>query len=148
MSMQAKSGKMRPNHQEMIEILEARRDLFWDKGSLDPDRDRYVIAERILEFGTEENADAITRFYGDEFIRKVIRESANLSPKTVNYFAMMFDIPREESRCFSAERIRGFSGGHATAAHENGRRTMKVSSVSEMRAMDRQAIEGLGIPEA
>ena len=101
MSGQTKSGKMKTTDQEMIEILEGWKDVFWDKGPLDPNRDKYIIAERILEFGTEENADAIIRYYGYEFIGKVIRESANLSPKTVNYYAMMFDIPREESRCFS-----------------------------------------------
>lgn len=102
MNGQTKSETIKSTALEIIKILEARKDLFWDKGLLDPDRDRYVIVERMLEFGTEENADAIIRFYGDEFIRKVVRESANLSPKTVNYYAMMFDIPRKESRCFSA----------------------------------------------
>jgi hypothetical protein len=92
---------MKKNNSAIVEVLEARKDLFWDKGPLDPDHDRYVIVERILEFGTEENADTVIRFYGKEFIKKIIRESANLSPKTVNYFALMFDIPRENSRCFS-----------------------------------------------
>jgi len=92
---------MKNNDSEIVKLIEARKDLFWDKGPLDPERDRYVIVERTLEFGTEENAETVIRFYGEEFIKVVIKESTNLSPKTVNYFAMMFDIPREESRCFS-----------------------------------------------
>ena len=82
-------------------ILAARRELLWDKASLHPDRDKYVIVERILEFGTEEEAAAVIHSYGHEFIKEVIKESPNLSHKTVNYFSMIFNIPRENSRCFS-----------------------------------------------
>ncbi len=86
---------------EIIKILTARKSLFWDKRDVDPARDGRVIAERILEFGTEEEIKALTNWLGEKFLKKIITESRVLSPKTVNYFALYFHIPREETRCFS-----------------------------------------------
>jgi hypothetical protein len=68
---------------------------------LDPEKDKFVIVERILELGTERESQAVVSYYGDEFVREVVRNSRNLSPKTVNYFAWLLDISREATRCFS-----------------------------------------------
>ena len=82
-------------------MIASRRGLFWDKAPLDPEKDRFVIVERILEFGTERECQALVSYYGAETVRKVVRDSRNLSPKTVNYFAGALGIPRESTRCFS-----------------------------------------------
>jgi hypothetical protein len=82
-------------------IIASRKGLFWDKGSLDPEEDKFVIVERILELGTERESQAVVSCYGDEFVREVVRNSRNLSPKMVNYFARLLDISREATRCFS-----------------------------------------------
>jgi hypothetical protein len=87
-------------------IIVSRKRLFWDKGPLDPDEDKFVIVERILEFGTEREFLSVISCYGDVFIRDVVRNSRNLSPKTVNYFAWLLDIPRETTRCFSDVSLR------------------------------------------
>jgi hypothetical protein len=68
---------------------------------LDPEKDKFIIIERILEFGTESEARAVVSYYGEEFVREVVRNSRNLSPKTVNYFAELLNISREATRCFS-----------------------------------------------
>ncbi|MBW6485793.1 MAG: hypothetical protein K0B01_06545 [Syntrophobacterales bacterium] len=83
------------------EVLAFRKELFWDKAALDPEKDRFVIVERILEFGTEREAREVVSRFGEEFVREVVCTSRNLSPKTVNYFCLLFDIPREAARCFS-----------------------------------------------
>jgi len=82
-------------------MIDSRKELFWDKGPLDLEKDKFVIVERILEFGTERESQAVVSCYGDEFVREVVRNSRNLSPKTVNYFARLLDISREATRCFS-----------------------------------------------
>ena len=82
-------------------MITSRKGLFWDKGPLDLEKDKFVIVERILEFGTERESQAVVSCYGDEFVREVVRNSRNLSPKTVNYFAWLLDISREATRCFS-----------------------------------------------
>ncbi|MCX5839182.1 MAG: hypothetical protein NTW71_11805 [Deltaproteobacteria bacterium] len=82
-------------------MIASRKGLSWDKGPLDPEKDKFVIVERILECGTERESQAVVSSYGDEFVREVVRNSRNLSPKTVNYFDRLLDIPREATRCFS-----------------------------------------------
>jgi len=85
----------------LLEILAAKKALFWDKQEIDPSKDGHVIAERILEFGTEEDVKALIACYGEPFIINIIRDSRALSPKTVNYYALRFHVQREETRCFS-----------------------------------------------
>lgn len=82
-------------------MITSRKGLFWDKGPLDLEEDKFVIIERILEFGTEKESQSIVSYYGDELVRKVVRNSRNLIPKTVNYFASLLCISREVTRCFS-----------------------------------------------
>jgi hypothetical protein len=82
-------------------MITSRKELFWDKGLLDPEQDKFVIVERILEFGTERESLEVLTCYGEEMIRYVVCNSRNLSPKTVNYFARLLDVSREATRCFS-----------------------------------------------
>ena len=82
-------------------IIVSRKGLFWDKGPIDPEKDKFVIVERILEFGTEKESQTVVSYYGGEFVKEVVRNSRNLSPKTVNYFAWLLDISKEATRCFS-----------------------------------------------
>ena len=86
---------------EIEKIIKLEKRLFWDKSSLNPEIDKYIIAERILELGTESEFQTALASYGADFIKRVVKESRNLSPKTVNYFSMVFGIPRETTRCFS-----------------------------------------------
>ena len=86
---------------ELEDILQTKRRYFWDKGPLNHRRDKYVIIERILEFGTEVEVDVIQNYYGIEAVKSVVIESRGLSPITVNYFSLLFGFSREETKCFS-----------------------------------------------
>ncbi|MFH1993506.1 MAG: hypothetical protein ABIK98_14060 [Pseudomonadota bacterium] len=86
---------------EIENILKTNRRYFWDKGPLNHKRDKYIIIERILEFGTECEVDIIQNYYGIEAIKAVVIESRELSPRTVNYFSLLFGISRGETKCFS-----------------------------------------------
>jgi hypothetical protein len=82
-------------------IIASRKELYWDKSLLDPEKDKFIIIERILEFGTEKESQAVISYYGTEIIGDVVRNSRSLSPKTVNYFVNLLDVSRENTRCFS-----------------------------------------------
>jgi len=77
---------------ELDNILKTNRRYFWDKGLLNLRRDKYIIIERVLEFGTEEEVEIVLAYYGPESVKKVVKESRELSPKTVNYFSLLFGI--------------------------------------------------------
>lgn len=99
-----KMGEQRPKtdlERELVDIIESKRRYFWDKGPLDYKRDRYIVIERILEFGTEVEVDVIQDYYGIEAVKSVVMDSRALSPRTVNYFSLLFGFSREDARCFS-----------------------------------------------
>ncbi len=73
---------------EIANILKTKRRYFWDKGPLNYRRDKYIIIERVLEFGTEVEVDVIQNYYGIEAVKSVVKESRGLSPRTVNYFSL------------------------------------------------------------
>jgi len=87
--------------QQILRIIKDNRQYFWDKGPLDLSRDKYIIIERILEFGTEDEVEIILDYYGRGSVEDVVRESRGLSPRTVNYFVFLFGLSRGETRCFS-----------------------------------------------
>ncbi|MBW2646474.1 MAG: hypothetical protein JRE23_09900 [Deltaproteobacteria bacterium] len=64
---------------ELKNILKTNRRYFWDKGPLNHRRDKYIIIERILEFGTEVEVDVIQNYYGIEAVKSVVIESRGLS---------------------------------------------------------------------
>lgn len=86
---------------EIEKIIRDNRRYFWDKGPLNPARDKFIIIERVLEFGTEDEVQVILNYYGTESVKEVVRESRELSQRTVNYFALLFGLSRGNTRCFS-----------------------------------------------
>ena len=54
--------------------------------------DKLLIIERVLEHGSDKQIEFILATYKVEDIVRVICESSYLSPKTVNYWCLYFDI--------------------------------------------------------
>jgi len=92
--------------QALEQIIKNKRVYFWDKGLMNPNQDRYIIIERILEFGAEDEIKINSDYYGRESVEDVVKQSRSLSPKTVNCFALLFGIPREKTKYFSDTSLR------------------------------------------
>jgi len=74
------------------------RVLFWDinTDSFNPrEYWRYTIG-RILELGTDSAIDWMKATFTEEEIKKVIREEHRLSPRSANYWALIYGIPTQE----------------------------------------------------
>ena len=74
------------------------RDLFWDVNSDDFDpigHPRYTI-ERVLEHGEDEDVAWLTRVFTTEQIRDVLRTDRRLSPRSANFWALVFNLPTRE----------------------------------------------------
>lgn len=72
--------------------------LFWDINveTFNPlDYPEYTIS-RVLEFGDEEAATWMKELFSESEIKKVIKSDKKLSPKSANFWAIMFDIPLGE----------------------------------------------------
>ena len=74
------------------------RGFFWDINTDDFDpleHPEYAIG-RILELGTEPAVAWMRATFTEHQIKKVIREDGRLSPRSANYWALMYEIPTEE----------------------------------------------------
>lgn len=72
-----------------------------DLDSLDMEGDKFLIIERLLEHGGDRHIKFLFEKYKPEDIVSVVKNSSYLSPKTVNYWCLVFGLKREETRCFS-----------------------------------------------
>ncbi|MPY89692.1 MAG: hypothetical protein GEU99_17440 [Luteitalea sp.] len=71
------------------------RPLFWDVNPQDfrpAAHPRYTI-ERVLEHGEEDDVAWLTRVFTREQIRDVLRTDRRLSPRSANFWALVFDLP-------------------------------------------------------
>jgi hypothetical protein len=72
--------------------------LFWDIEieKFHPlDFPEYTIS-RVLEFGDEESNTWMKELFSESLIKKVLKTDKRLSPKSANYWALMFCIPLGE----------------------------------------------------
>jgi len=78
------------------------RFLFWDCNIdlLDPTIDRNLILERVFSLGTENDEKVIFAYYGKDFIKNTIPDIKYLDKKTLNYLSIVFNIPKEDFRCY------------------------------------------------
>lgn len=82
------------------------RVLFWDTDYDKIDWDgkaRYVI-ERVVSLGFVEDWRAIQNYYGMEKIRETALQARDLDPKTLSFLSVIFDIPKENFRCYTTLR--------------------------------------------
>lgn len=80
---------------------EILRPIFWDLEveKLDLKKHSYQIIDRILEYGNTPQVHWMFKNYPKEQIIEVIKNSRQLSPKSANFWANYYEIPKEEVRC-------------------------------------------------
>ena len=83
--------------------MELSKVLFWDTNydSIDWDkRARYVI-ERVVSYGNMSDWNAICAYYGLDRICNEMLQSRDLDPKTLSFLSCIFNIPKEQFRCYN-----------------------------------------------
>jgi hypothetical protein len=82
------------------EIIES---LFWDVDfcTLDLKKYKNFVIERLLQFGRPEHVRWVLDFYEKEDIVETIKKSRKISKKTANFWALHYEISREEIKCFN-----------------------------------------------
>jgi len=75
---------------------------FWDipfTGREFLDWPEYAI-ERVLEYGQWKDVRLLREIAGDQAIANVVKTSRNLSPRTVNMWAILLNISKRDTTCF------------------------------------------------
>ena len=73
--------------------MKFRQSLFWDTnpGFIDTRKHAVYIIERVLEFGNDKEVRWVWNFYGPGLIKKVIKNSRSLSPKTKSLWRLLLN---------------------------------------------------------
>ncbi len=74
---------------------------FWDVEAtkIDPVKDYYFVIERLLEYGQDDVIKWLRKFYRDEDLIHVIKNSRKISKKTASLWRNYFNLPEEEIFC-------------------------------------------------
>lgn len=67
---------------------------------LDLESDKFLIIERVLEHGGDRQIEFVLANFKHEDIIGVVQQSRYLSPSTVNYWCLFFNLKREDTKCF------------------------------------------------
>jgi len=74
---------------------------FWevDFDKLDLDKYRAYVAERLMEYGDEKTVRWLRRNFPAAEIKKVLRNSRGLSPRSANFWRLLAGIKTERVKC-------------------------------------------------
>ena len=77
--------------------------LFWDTdiNTLSETTHSAYIIVRVCMLGTWEDWLLLKEMYGLEKIKSQLLNARFLDPKTLNFFSLILNIPKEKFRCFS-----------------------------------------------
>ncbi len=86
---------------ELLTDLAIRRELFWDLPDRLPDviRNRRLIVERVLEYGSVEEFREILSYYGKTEIVDEVRQIGYLHPKTLEFVVSFFSLHHKDLKC-------------------------------------------------
>ena len=79
---------------------------FWDVNidKLDEIKSKRLIIERVINFGNLQEIQSIINFYGKKEVAKTICSLNFLDPKTLNFFSLVFAIPKTTFKCYTRKQ--------------------------------------------
>ena len=79
---------------------------FWDIDikTLDEIKSKRLIIERVANLGNLEEIKLLLNHYGKKELIKIICELNYLDSKTLNFFSLVFNIPKSKFKCFTRKQ--------------------------------------------
>ena len=79
---------------------------FWDIDikTLDEIKSKRLIIERVANLGNLEEIKLLLNHYGKKELIKTICELNYLDSKTLNFFSLVFNIPKSKFKCFTRKQ--------------------------------------------
>ncbi len=87
--------------------LQLRPSLFWDVNvnSIDLQKHRASVIERITSRGRLDEFQAILQYYGKETVRNTLLNTRYLDKVTLHFCSAIFDLPVTEFRCYKLAQL-------------------------------------------
>lgn len=79
---------------------------FWDIdiNTLDEIKSKRLIIERVANLGNLDEIKLVINHYGKREIIKTICKLNYLDPKTLNFFSLVFNLPKNNFKCFTRKQ--------------------------------------------
>ncbi len=79
---------------------------FWDIdiSTLDEIKSKRLIIERITNLGNLDEIKLLVNHYGKKELIKTICKLNYIDPKTLNFFSLVFNIPKSNFKCFTRKQ--------------------------------------------
>ncbi|MCC5850726.1 MAG: hypothetical protein JJU29_21775 [Verrucomicrobia bacterium] len=92
------------NAQDFIQKLSPT--LFWDvdPATVDASRHKRFVICRVMDRGTREDVRLAWDHYSNDEIREALLGARTLHAKTIAYFAVIFQLPREVFRAYDSKK--------------------------------------------
>lgn len=86
----------------MSKPLKLTKTLFWDTElkDIDIEKHRDFIIGRVLLYGDKKDFNEIKKMYSLPIIKKVATQTKNLDKKSLNFWSLIFNIPKNKFVCF------------------------------------------------
>ncbi len=83
------------------------RVIFWDTqyDTINWEKKARFVIERVVMYGTVEDWRTIKAFYGINRIKEEMLQARDLDAKTLSFLSCIFDIPKEEFRCYIEKQL-------------------------------------------
>lgn len=87
--------------------LSLRPSLFWDVDvkTIDLQKHRISVIERITLRGRWDEFKAMLDFYGKEAVKNTLLEIRYLDKVTLSFSSTIFDVPKSEFRCYKLAQL-------------------------------------------
>jgi len=79
---------------------------FWDINikTLDEIKSKRLIIERVANLGNLDEIKLLVNYYGKKELENTICNLNYLDPKTLNFFSLVFNIPKSNFKCFTRKQ--------------------------------------------
>jgi hypothetical protein len=72
---------------------------------LDVLKSKRLIIERVATLGNIDELKSLVNFYGKKEIINTLLKLNYLDPKTLNFFSLLFDLPKSSFKCFTRRQL-------------------------------------------
>jgi hypothetical protein len=81
--------------------------LLWeyDLSGFDYAQMRNIVVQRVVERGWPDDWYAILNLYGEDGVKKAIKEIPYLNDKDMNFVSVAFEIPLSELKCYKRKQL-------------------------------------------
>lgn len=82
---------------------------FWDIdiATMDAEKSKRLIIERIFSYGNLDEIKLIKNYYGLNEIMSILCNLNYIDPKTLNFISLLFQLPKTKFKCFAKNQSTG-----------------------------------------